>query len=70
MTDQPCISCWFCDERIETSDREAVEISVRNLWSDEDDAPMQYLYLHSICAVERLQGKGMKFQLDVFTAPN
>jgi hypothetical protein len=64
------ISCWFCDNPIDATDREAVEVSLRNLWSDDEDAPVQYFYLHSICAVERLQGKGMKFQLDTFTAPN
>jgi hypothetical protein len=70
VSKEPGIACWFCDERIETTDREAVEVSVRNLWSTDDDATVQTLYLHSICAAERLQGKGMKFELDWFTDPN
>lgn len=70
MTEGPGFECWFCGKGIERSDREAIEISLRNLWSDEDDAPLQQVYAHSICAVERLQGKTMRFQLDTFTAPN
>ncbi|APH73212.1 hypothetical protein BSQ44_18925 [Aquibium oceanicum] len=64
------VQCWFCGEGIDETDREAVEVSVRNLWKDEDDDRRQCFYLHSICAVDRLQGATMMFSLDVFSDPN
>ncbi|MER8526310.1 MULTISPECIES: hypothetical protein [unclassified Mesorhizobium] len=68
MTEGYPKSCWFCGEVIETTDRQAIEVSVRNLWTTEDDPPMQYFFLHSVCALEKLQGKeGPKFEVDVFT---
>lgn len=62
--------CWFCGKGIDTTDKEAVEVTVRNIWSDEADAARQNLFLHSICAAERLQGATMQFRLEVFTDPN
>ncbi|WP_217570112.1 hypothetical protein [Mesorhizobium sp. GbtcB19] len=67
MNKDPHVQCWFCGKGIEKEDKNAVEVSIQNLWSDEDDPPKQYFWLHSVCALEKLQGKGPKFELDVFT---
>ncbi|RAZ90585.1 hypothetical protein DPM33_13880 [Mesorhizobium hawassense] len=67
MTNNDGIQCWFCGTGIEKEDTQAVEVSLRNLWSNEDDPPKQYFWLHSVCALEKLQGKGPKLDLDVFT---
>lgn len=64
------VECWFCGKGIEQTDREAIEVRVMNLWTEEEEPPMQYFFAHSICAAERLQGSTMKFNLDVFTNPN
>jgi hypothetical protein len=66
----PGQECWFCAKGIDPTDREAVEIAIRNLWADDDDARVQYFFLHSVCAAKRLQGGKMEFRLDVFTDPN
>ena len=64
------VQCWFCGERIDETDKEAVEVSIMNLWNDEDDDRRQCFLLHSLCAVDRLQGATMMFSLDVFSDPN
>ena len=59
-------SCWFCGEGIDRSDTAAILINASGLWTEGEDTPSQEFYLHSTCAVHRLKGVNMKFELDVF----
>ena len=54
--------CWFCGKGVDQDDALAVVVSVRNLWSSDDDGPTQGLYIHSGCAAERLAGARMAFE--------
>jgi hypothetical protein len=53
--------CWFCGKGVERTDEGAIVIAVRNLWSSSEDDPTQYLYVHSLCAAEKMMGSAMAF---------
>jgi hypothetical protein len=58
--------CWFCGERVEADDRDAVMIWIQNLWSwhsavPGDDHPSQAMVAHSTCAAQRMRGSAMEF---------
>jgi hypothetical protein len=59
-------SCWFCGEVIDGSDSAAILITASGLWVAGKDAAIQELYLHSTCALNRLQGASEKFELGHF----
>ena len=59
-------SCWFCGESIEALESAAIRITASGLWTEDDDPRTQEFYLHADCAVHRLKGATMKFELDIF----
>ena len=62
--------CWFCGKGVDRGDSLALVLSARNLWSNDEDDPTQYFYLHSECAIERLAGARMGFEPSDLTDPD
>jgi hypothetical protein len=54
--------CWFCGKNVDRDDALAVVVAARNLWSSDDDDPTQYLFIHSLCASDRLAGADTAFE--------
>jgi hypothetical protein len=63
--------CWVCEQRIEPSDKQAVVVSICNLWQCLDGVDQQMsqdIFLCSSCAKERLAGT-MDVELEEMSEP-
>jgi hypothetical protein len=71
MRDMLDFQCWFCGAGIDRDDQGALLISVEGLWRWAEgrrggDDPFQNIYVHSICAKDRLSGATMNWEPSVF----
>jgi hypothetical protein len=58
--------CGFCERLIASSESDALQIALNNLWAESEIVPSQAFYAHFGCASEHMSGVAIKIEPAAF----